>query len=272
MIFEHQNYRSFLKSVLAERAKKSPGYSLRSFSHKLGVSNSFLSEVLSSKKSLSMELAFKIAVKLNLTEAETQYLCLLVQLEHEKNPEFRETLANRLKDLNPKIDIFNVSADLFRVISDWYHFAILELTYLPGFKFQAGYISKKLGIPKSDAESAMERLLRLGLIASGEDGKFKKTHDFVLAESKVPNHAFKDHHRQYLEKAIEALQTQTPKSRLSDTYVVAVDSKYLPTIDRLADEFTAEVMRLSELSKIKDSVYALSLHFFNLTANQGHVE
>src|SRR5262245_17800513 len=118
MVFEHLNYRTFLKTSLAERAKEPTGYSLRSFSEKIGVSNSYLSEVLNEKKSLSVELAFKIAVRLHLTEAETQYLCLLVQLEHEKDLDFREELAKRLNELNPKRKTHDLSADLFKVIAD----------------------------------------------------------------------------------------------------------------------------------------------------------
>ena len=81
-----------------------------------------------------MELAFKMAVKLELTETETQYLCLLVQLEQEKDPEFREELSKRLNALNPTRKSHDLTADLFKIISDWYHYAILELTYLAGFK------------------------------------------------------------------------------------------------------------------------------------------
>jgi len=268
MLYEHPNYRSFIKTALAERAKKSAGYSLRSFAQKIGVSNSFLSEVLSEKKSLSVELAFKIAVKLELTEVETQYLCLLVQLEHEKNPEFRDILMSRLRDLQPKCKAYDLSADLFRVVSDWYHFAILDMTFLPGFAPDSLYISKKLGISKMEADLAIERLLRLNLLEWDENGNYRKRHNYIGAQSDVPDRAFKTLHRQILEKAIDSLDTQTPKTRMSATDFVPIDSKYLPTIDRLSQEFSAAVMRLSELSKTKDSVYALSVHFFNLTANE----
>lgn len=176
MIFECQDYRSFLKATLAEKAKSREGYSLRGFSEKIGVSNSFLSEVLGKKKSLSVELAFKIAVKLDLTETETQYLCFLVQLEQEKDPAFREELSKRLIALNPKRKAHDLSVDLFKVIADWYHHAILELTYLPGFKFEAKTVAKKLGITKVEAEIAMERLVRLELLELDDQGRYRKTH------------------------------------------------------------------------------------------------
>jgi uncharacterized protein (TIGR02147 family) len=268
MVFAYQNYREFLKEALAEKAKTREGYSLRAFSQKIGVSNSFLSEVLSEKKALSMEVAFKIAVKLDLTESETQYLCLLVQLEQEKDLEFREVLQKRLTSLNPKRKSHDLTIDLFKVISDWYHFAILELTYLPGFSLDILAVSKKLGISKVEAELAIERLKRLELIEKDERGNYRKSHNYVLAESKIPNNVLKLYHKQILEKAMESILTQSPKERMSATDILPIDSKYLPEVDRLSREFSSAVLRLSEKSKVKDSVYALTVHFFNLTKNE----
>lgn len=269
MIFGHADYRTILRTNLAERAKQRDGFSLRAFSGKIGVSNSFLSEVLNHKKSLSVELAFKIAVKLDLTETETQYLCLLVQLEHEKDPGFREELSKRLSRLNPNRKTHDLSVDLFKVIADWYHYAILELTHLPTFKLDSNYISKKLGISKNEAELAIERLMRLELVEKDSRGRYRKTHEYVLTESKIPDGALKQFHRQILEKAISSLQTQTPKERMSATDIIPIDSKYLLEIDRLSQEFSSSVMKFSEKSHVKDSVYALAVHFFNLAPNEG---
>lgn len=270
MVYGQENYREFLKTALADRAKTREGYSLRAFSQKIGVSNSFLSEVLNEKKALSVELAFKIAVKLDLTETETQYFCLLVQLAQEKDPEFREELQKRLNALDPNRPTHDLSIDLFKTISDWYHYAILELTYLPGFKLTADSIAKKLGISKIEAEIALERLKRLELIEPDDRGSYKKSHSYLLAESTVPNNALKLFHKQILEKAIESIHSQTPKERMSATDILPIDSKYLPEVDRLSREFSSAVMKLSEKSKVKDSVYALTVHFFNLTQEKGN--
>jgi len=271
MVFEHKNYRSFLKTALAEKARSREGYSLRAFSQTVGVSNSFLSEVLNGKKSLSMELAFKVAVKLDLTDAETQYFCLQVQLEQEKDPDFREELVSRLSNLNPGNKPHDLSVDLFRVIADWHHFAILELTYLPGgmARLEPGTVASKLGISKVEAELAIERLERLELIEKTSDGAWRKTYSRIVTDSHVPNAALKNYHKQVLQKAIESVDSQMPlKERMCATDILPIDSKYLPEVDRLSQEFSAAVMRLSEKSLVKDSVYALAVHFFNLTPKE----
>lgn len=271
MLFECKEYRTFLKSTLAEKSSQRAGYSLRSFAEKLSVSSSFLSEVLNSKKSLSVELAFKIALKLGLTDLETQYFCLLVQLEQEQDPSFREEILNRLTALNPKRKSFDMSLDLFKAISEWYHAAILELTYLAGFKMNALNISKKLGISKNEAEVALERLLRLEMIEKQGANSYRKVHDYVFSASNVPTKAFRDYHTELLKKAVESLQSQAPNERVSASDVFAIDSKFIKDIDRLSLEFSSAVLKLAEKSKVYDSVYALSVHCFKLTENKGDV-
>ncbi len=267
MLYEHQNYRTFLKQVLVEKNEKT-NYSLRSFSEKLNVSHSFLSEVLNHRKSLSMDLAFKIAVRLGLTDSETQYFCLLVQMEQEKEPDYQEKLQIRMRSLNPNQAAYDLSTDVFKLISDWYHIAILELPLLTGFQLTAEHAAEKLGITKWEAEVAMERLLRLGLLKKSRDGSLKKTHREILGNSPVSNEAFQKYHRQMLEKAGDALKSQTPSERLSATDVVAIDSRDLKKIDRLARDFTAKVMAIANQCKHKNSLYALTVHFFKINSNE----
>jgi uncharacterized protein (TIGR02147 family) len=270
MVFQASTYRDFLKSTLSGSSGEREGCSMTALSRKIGVSTSFLSEVLSAKKSLSVELAFRIAVKLNLTDLETQYFCLLVQLDQETDPVFREELGKRLSAINPERAGHDLSVDLFRIIADWYHFAILELTYLPGFRLDAAFIAGRLGITKLEAQAAIERLLRLELLEAQPDGRARKVHSYLVSESRVPNRALRNCHKQVLQKAIEALEAQTPEDRLSATDIVPMDSRYLPRIEQLSREFSSAVMRLSERSRTKDSVYAVAVHAFRLTQKDGN--
>ena len=54
-----------------------------------------------------------------------------------------------------------MSIDKFSVISEWYHYAILELTYVSGFKADYKWIARKLSITVEEAKVAIERLIRL---------------------------------------------------------------------------------------------------------------
>lgn len=269
MVFIYQNHRDFLQGLVSGKARNRPKMSLRAFAERLGMSNSFLSEVISGKKTLSMEAAFKIAVKLELTDAETQYFCLLVQIDQEQDQDYKEILIRRLKALNPDHKAHDLSLDLFKTMSDWYHFAILELTYVTGLTVNVKTVVERLGISPSEAETALERLRRLELLEVDKTTKkLRKAHDYVITESHVPSSALRILHRQLLERAIDSLESQTPQERVSASDVLAIDTKYVAEMDRLSREFSKAILQLSEKSKVKDAVYACVFHGFRLTDTQ----
>jgi uncharacterized protein (TIGR02147 family) len=227
-----------------------------------------LSEVLQGKKSLSADASLKVALRLELNETESRYFCLLAQVESEKNPTYRETLEQKLKALNPKRKTRDLSLDVFRAISDWHHLAILELTYLTAFELTPKSAAKRLGISPIEADAAIERLLRLELLKRDENDILRKSTDYVIAQSPETNSALKAFHAQTLEKAMGALKAQDPNERVSSTDVVPFDPKYIPEVRKLSDQFTSELIKISEKSKQKHQVYCLAVHFFNLTKNQ----
>jgi hypothetical protein len=63
-----------------------------------------------------------------------------------------------------------VLKDQFELLSSWYHFAILELVQLKTFEPDGKWISTKLGISVTEANIAVDRLIR---------------YEFVKVESEV---------------------------------------------------------------------------------------
>src|SRR4051812_6874500 len=102
MVYEHTSYRSLIKEVLAERTSRNPSYSLRAMAGQLGFAHSTLSEVMKGSANLSRASARKLASRLGLGQTETEYFCLLVELDQPADPEHREYLLARIKSLNPR--------------------------------------------------------------------------------------------------------------------------------------------------------------------------
>lgn len=115
------------------------------------------------------------AKKLKLSKVESDYLCLLGQLESETDSELRENIVKELTRLNPvRIPMQDLTIDQYKQISDWHQSAILELVYLDGFKFTPEKVAKKIGISKAEAELAKERLLHLELLSVSKDGTYQR--------------------------------------------------------------------------------------------------
>ena len=267
MVLEHESYRTFLKSVLAEKTASSPAFSMNAWAKKIGIAQGFLSEVLSGKKNLSQEACLKIAANLELGAAETEYFSLLVQLATSKDLKVRERLLERINVAKPKQPIHNLQVDLFRAISDWFCAAIVELTYLPDSEFTPKNISKRLGITVLEAESAIERLLRLELLEKSSTGKYSKTTGYLLVESGVPHEAVRNFHRQVLERVIDnlALPSTVRKSR---SEVLPISPDILPEVERILDEASERIRSVAKKSKRKREVYSLSLQFSPLTKKE----
>ncbi|HUP58262.1 MAG TPA: TIGR02147 family protein [Bdellovibrionota bacterium] len=270
MVFEFNNYRGFLRASLTARMEKNSRYSLRAMAQQLGISNSNLSEVMNGKSNFSTTAMRKVAKGLRLTPQETEYLCLLVELDSATDPDARAFILERMRALNPaNVPAHDVSVDQFRQISEWYHSAILEMVYLANFPFEAAAISSRLGISRHEARAAIDRLKRLGLIRKDASGRYVRTNERLLTQSPTANTALRSFYRQMLEKASSAIESQGPDERLSGYETFPVAPEQLPQIRAAMNRFLDEVQTLTQSSPQSTQVYHALVHVFNLTAGKG---
>jgi uncharacterized protein (TIGR02147 family) len=258
------NSRDFLRDLVSERIRRNPAYSLKAFAQKVGVSQGFLSEVLAGKKNLSVESAAKIASRLELPPTHAEYFSLLIQLEAARDPSYREAIVQRINTLHPQWKVYDLSLDAFRVISEWYHFPIIDLTEMDGFAFSAQAVADRLGVSPLEIEAAIQRLLRLELLIVTPTGAIRKTKDHFLAESAVPTEAILQFHRKILEKLMLALPSQGKSQRLSRTDIVLIDPDLQDEVEKIIDDTANRIVALASQSQRKSRVSALTVHFFNL--------
>lgn len=268
MVLEHTSYRAYLRSVLAERITKNPSYSLRAMARDLGLKPSQLSEVCKGTKNLSLQSAHVAALKLGLEACEAEYFCVLVQYETAKSSELRESFLKRMRALNPVREIRDLSVDQFRLIADWYHLPIVEMTLLEGFELSAKSVARKLGITALEAQAAIDRLERLELIERDASGRYAKVHENYLFKSEAPNEAIRQFHRQMLAKAAESLETQKHGERYLGSQVFSVDPGLLPEAHEMIEDFRKKMVGLFDRSKKRTSTYHLGVQLFNLHSKE----
>ena len=265
-VFEFSNYRTFMKAALSERMTFNPGYSLRAFARDCKLGSSTISGALNGKSNLSVDAALKVAKTLHMKVRETNYLCDLVALELEKNPAVKENIISRLKQIHPEHrPITDLTVEIFKQLSDWYHSAILELPFVKNFRMSAENISKALSIPLPAAQLALERLKKLELLEEDESGNLKRSQPEIRIKSDVKNTAFRAFYRQMFKKASDALDEQTPAERLSGYLTVPMNPQALGEIDDLITKFFGDVREVSKKHENETDVYHLMIHFFNLT-------
>jgi uncharacterized protein (TIGR02147 family) len=272
---------AFLRSVLAARIEKNPRYSARAFARDLGVSQTFISFVLSGKKPLSIERATRISQILGLEQEEgRRFLKAVVLASPSRRGAYgalRAELA-RAESQAGKNDfqIFEIEQDHFRVISDWYHFAILDILTCRGARSSARWIAERLGLPLPVVQAAIERLFRVGLLIQ-KGGRWVKTKQNIVARTNGPDSPVHEFHRQMIQKALENVATRKDASDVAARDVASLtlsaDPETLPKIREEITRFQKRVIRLMQQGPCTE-VYQFNIQLLPLTGRkaQGEVQ
>lgn len=264
--FNQRDYRDVLKEYLSRRCEHNPRYSLRALARDLQMSPSRLSEALNGKAGISAASAKKISERLGLGAQESQYFYLLVQKEHARCRHIRKKAAEEIEGFSGISKKARITLDQFQVVSDWYHYAILEFFSMPDFEPRFEWFAKKLDLPLVTIEQAFKRLFRVGLVEL-KGTFFQPSDSQTVYEGNQPSEAGRLQHRQMLEKAIKSLDEQTIDERENDTLVVAIDPDDFPKLQEKIRRFRDELNQLAESGVNKRKVYAMTVGMFNLTHN-----
>src|SRR4051812_43909198 len=135
-----------------------------------------------------------------------------LELSPAEESEFLESLAaihkkRGLQRLNPVFRRLSpierqpteLSIELFRVIGDWHHYAILTLCRVEGFEPEPRWIARKLGINVIEAKLAVERLLQLELLREVNGKLVPFEEHFPTADKTLTTAALRRHQKQILE-------------------------------------------------------------------------
>lgn len=248
--------RNYLKEELSKRCERNPRYSLRAFASSLNVDPGALSRILNGKQFLSKKLALKILKKISLDPIDEK-IFLDSALKSQKARELHR-LPKSLRSWLPKPEYHSLDVDHYRVISDWYHVALLELTYVENFKSNVRWIASHLDISITEAKLAVERLIRLGLLEE-KNGQWKKSKEQLTTSNKnITTSALRKQQKQFLEKAIDSLEQNEIHERSITSMTMAIDPAKIPIAKKMIQEFNRSLCQFLESGKRKQ-VYNLEV-------------
>ena len=157
--------------------------------------------------------------------------------------------------------------DSFQVISDWYHFAILEIISLPPYSDgDPKAIARALGLTHAEITAALERLQRLKLLARQPNGRLSNisgNNSTLGGPDSAP--ALRSLQRSILQKAILALEEIPVEVRDQSSMTMAVDSKRLPEARAAIKSFRRKLSEILQSSKTRDAVYHLGISLYPVT-------
>ncbi|MGZ3653579.1 MAG: TIGR02147 family protein, partial [Bdellovibrionota bacterium] len=188
-----------------ERKGKNARYSERAFAKSAGLSAGFLKLLFQGKRALSPEKAREVANRLGWSELEATEFLATVQ---------REKLTRKGKPQPPHQTI-----ECFAEISDWYHFAIVEILKTKR-RISVEEIVRRLGISSTEAQFSLRALARAGLIRLDQGSPVAIENYVVPAMS---TSAIRKFHSQMLTKARDAIEGQPVSKRELRSLTLAID-------------------------------------------------
>lgn len=259
MIFEYENIKNYLQDEFASRIKKNPRYSLRSFAQFLQVHPAELSMIFKGKRNLSLNSALKVAKAMGLNQQESEHLLKIVQKEK----------VNKLNldfSFLEKTEIIPIDIERFAQVCNWYHFAILNLIDTRAFIWSAAEISRRLGISVSEANMAMDDLLKSGLVEIEQKNR-RLLAKAVQVHSQYPSHTIRKYHRQMIEKSLIALDEVRIDKREYQSIGFVTNAESLESIKTEIRNFSQHIAKKFHKTGGKD-VYQIQVNLFPISKEQ----
>lgn len=266
-LFGYTDINTFLRDVLHAKKQRNPSFSTRAWSRRLGFRNpSLLIDILKGRRKLKPELGYRIAEDLQLSQEEHAYYDVLVLLTSAKSTKERDFYNGLLKALRPDPQRSALKLSHFQLVADWYHFTLLETLSLKDFKNDPDYLCKRLRgrLTPEMIRLAIQRLKQLGLVKETES-KLKRSEGNPVLKDEIPSIAVKNHHRQLLSKAREALFEQNIEQRDFRSTQLALKRENYDKAKKLIQDFHRAMQKLAEKEEKGEAIYAFNSQFFQLT-------
>ncbi len=254
---KQRDFREHLKKELDSRIQKNPKYGLRAFSKHLEIDSSRLSKILKGQRPLSAPLVESLGQKLGLASKQIDIFKKHIRAPYQK--------SKAVADEIPMDDCYQVRMDQITLISEWQHYAILEIMKHPKFQPSLSWISEHLHQPQEIIAMAVERLKRIGLLEITADGKWKDISDgfstHVLGDN-LTSRAHRNYQIQILELSKEAIQKVSIDQRDHSTIAVATSPGKIQDAKKKIRKFRRELAEFLEDTKDQSSVYHLNIGLF----------
>ncbi|OIQ17564.1 MAG: hypothetical protein BM556_12230 [Bacteriovorax sp. MedPE-SWde] len=244
-----------IQSVLINEYEKrrdiNSSYSYRAFAKKLGISSGSLSSIIKGERKISKKMASRLAVNLGLEDAELT--------------SFFESFSDRCSPNQQvsNLDYVVMEMSKYQVISEGHHFAILSLLNTDDFRFEYQWIASRLGISVLKAESAIKRMLTLGMLKL-VDGVLTRAESNYSTSDDILNLSLQKAHQKNLELASKAIVEVPVELRDISAMTMAIDVAQIDEAKKRIRKFQDELAELLESGEKKE-VYKLNVQLFPLT-------
>jgi uncharacterized protein (TIGR02147 family) len=249
------SFRLLLQAELGRRCARNPQYSLRAFAKYLDLDHATLSQLLRGKRRLTTRMITRLGTRLGFQDETLKAYC-----SHEGCAGVEASEPVNLRQIQ------RLTHDTAALISDWYHYAILELTRLQDFKPDSRWIARVLGLTPDEVNVAVTRLIRLGLLEMvSRDCWIDKSGDSTASLANFTQTSIDRLALQVRGLMVNALKSGTATSCLHSSTTLALQRTRLPTVLDRMTRFQRELTALLKEDVACDDVFQLEISLFPVT-------
>lgn len=267
-VFDHQDLGAFLGAYYAWKKERSPGFSYRAFSRRIGVSSpNHLKRVIDGERQLPPEMARTYARALGLKGEAATYFCDLARFSRARTPREKEDAWRAMMHSARYREAHAADVRFAEYCARWYLPAIRELAGCPGFESSPAWIAARLVPPitRRQAAEALVTLVELGLLVRREDGTIERGEAMVTTGPETIGLHVRQYHRSMLERAAESMELVEGGERDISAVTLVVGSDRIPQLKAEIQAFRKRLMQLAEEHPHPDRVVQLNVQLFPLT-------
>jgi uncharacterized protein (TIGR02147 family) len=270
VVFDYENFRSYLGDMYEYHKNVTAGFSYRTFSMSAGFkSPNFLKLLIDGQRKMSMDSIRKVikAFRLNADEGiffKNLVLANQAETTHERGGHLEMLYRSKVfRELHP------LKPAQFEYYSKWYHIPIRELIASPDFKEDEKWIQNRLRnrVSKTQVREAIQNLLDLGLVRRDEVGRLCQVQANVTTGHEAASAAVAEFHRQMMSLASESIDSVPRHKREISGSTVLISEESFGRLKEMVQEFRRTLLAETESAKSdgKKVVYQLSFQLFPLT-------
>jgi uncharacterized protein (TIGR02147 family) len=252
------NFTEFLKDEFIKKVKVNKSFSLRSYARFLDIHFATLSQLMSGKRAITEKTIKKIAPRLNATDENMQ--------------EWINALRNQVDDVEvarifDEIDYKVLEKENLALLSEWYHDAIVELVNTKEFKKDVAWIARVFNISYIEADKAISRLFKLGLLGTDDEGNWIVTTNFktTITSDLNTSKALRTYQSDLLQKSLESIEVIPIEERTHTSLMVAISKEQLANFREEIRVFRKKLNQMAAAgveSEGADSVYCFCISGF----------
>ncbi len=243
---EHDISRSHFVGLLKQdfqfRRSKNASYSIRSYAKCLNIDQSYLTKILNGTRSPSASLIAKTNKRLRQDWVQNE----------KKNPS-TETDHQRIEDS-------------FHLISEWYHFALLELIRTKNFVADEKWICRRLGINQTQLQLSVARLMRLGFLEVQNKKWTAKSSQLTWSNNAETSEARRLLQKQFSLMSLMAIDDVDFMKRDHSSLTISIDPSLIPELKQRLTDFRRSLNQfLTQNQSQASEVYQFTFSFFPIS-------